>query len=109
MEIKLNVDYPVTIDIKDKKYLIGIDYNKILERNYITGQTEIKGARNVIRVMHTFRGEEMDEIMEMVKESDGMVLLDIDGVKREFLIEYSFSETLGGERELYDLRFIDIN
>lgn len=108
MEIKLNVDYPVTIDIKDKKYLIGIDYNPILERNYITGETEIRGARNTIRVLHAFRGEEIDEIMEMVEESNGIVLVDIDGVRGEFSIEYSFSETLGGERELYDLKFIDI-
>lgn len=108
MEIKLNVDYPVTIDIKGNKYLIGIDYNPILERNYITGETKIGGTRNTIRVLHTFRGEEIDKIMEMVEESCGTVLIDIAGVKGEFSIEYSFSETLGGERELYDLKFIDI-
>ena len=106
MEIKLNVDYPVTIEIKEKKYPIGIDYNPILERNYITGETKIGGTRNTIRVLHTFRGEEIEEIMEMVEESGGTVLVDIDGVRGEFSIEYSFSETLGGERELYDLRFI---
>lgn len=108
MEIKLNVDYPVTIDIKGNKYLIGIDYNPIIERNYITGEREFRGARNAIRVLHTFRGEEIDKIMEMVEESGGIVLVDIGGVRGEFSIEYSVSETLGGERELYDLKFIDI-